>query len=144
VRLLKDARDQMKAAAKATARDAGPGGEPADTPAEHRPVARRTWAMRAGSRAPETSWAQSSSALLASLTVSRPATAMATTRDPTAVPVPRVRKVHRNNYVIGLNKFGSVSLTYLNSDEHFPGTKEVCRVMQGSVLFLVVSVLHEP
>ena len=40
-------------------------------------------------------------------------------------PFPGCSKVHRNNYVIDLNKFGSVSLTYLNSVEHYPGTMVV-------------------
>ena len=130
VRLLKDARDQMMAAAKATARDAGPGGEPAkrsDTPAEHRPVARQSdlgdagWLSRAGDVLGTKLFS------LVGLVDCKPARHGNGwySRSDCPCPFPGCAKVHRNNYVIGLNKFGSVSLTYLNADEHYPGTMVV-------------------
>ena len=116
VRLLKVAHDQMMAAAKATARDAGPGGESAKrsgTPAEHRPVARQSdrgddgWLSRAGDDLGTKLFS------LAGLADCKPARYGNGyySRSGCPCPFPGCGRVHRNNYVIGLNKFGSVTLT---------------------------------
>jgi hypothetical protein len=130
VRLLKDAHDQMKAAAKATAGAGGGSRRPAkrsDAPAEHRPVTRQSdrgdegWLSRAGDELGAKLFS------LAGLDDCKPARYGNGwySHSGCPCPFPGCTKVHSNNYVIGLNKFGSVALTYLNADEHYPGTMVV-------------------